>query len=170
MNIKSTAILTSINGSSHLQLNSLQKSLLNDFQKDLPLSPTPYADIAVQLGVTEAEVLDNLQALQANQIIGRVGPVFQPHRIGTSTLAAMVVPKERLQSVADYISSLPEINHNYERDHHVNLWFVITATNEIHLQTVLSEIAQTTGIKVMSLPILENYHLDFGFDLKWRNE
>ena len=170
MNIKSTAMLTSINGSSHLQLNSLQKSLLNDFQKDLPLSPTPYADIAVQLGVTETEVLETLKNLQEHQVIGRVGPVFQPHRIGTSTLAAMIVPKERLQSVADYLSSLPEVNHNYEREHHVNLWFVITATSEVHLQTVLNEIAQNTGIKVISLPILENYHLDFSFELKWRNE
>ena len=170
MNTKSTAMLTSINGSNHLQLNSLPKNLLNDFQKDLPLSLTPYADIALQLGVTETEVLENLKELQEHQIIGRVGPVFQPHRIGTSTLAAMIVPKERLQSVADYLSSLPEINHNYEREHHINLWFVITATSEAHLQTVLSEIAQNTGIKVMSLPILENYHLDFSFDLKWRNE
>jgi DNA-binding Lrp family transcriptional regulator len=168
MNTKST--LTSINGSSHLQLNSLQKQLLNDFQKDLPLSPTPYADIAVQLGVTEAEVLEILQELQQHQLIGRVGPVFQPHRIGTSTLAAMSVPKERLQSVADYISALPEVNHNYEREHHINLWFVITATGEVHLQIVLSEIEQNTGIKVMSLPILENYHLDFSFALKWCNE
>lgn len=170
MNIKSTAMLTSINGSSHLQLNSLQKSLLNDFQKDLPLSPTPYADIAVQLGVTETEVLETLKNLQEHQVIGRVGPVFQPHRIGTSTLAAMIVPKERLQSVADYLSSLPEVNHNYEREHQVNLWFVITATSEVHLQTVLSEIEQHTGIKVMSLPILDNYHLDFSFALKWGNE
>ncbi len=162
--------LTSINGSSHIKLNSLQKSVLNDFQKDFPLSPTPYADIAAQLGVTEADILEVLQQLQTTQVISRVGPVFNPHRIGTSTLAAMAVPQEQLPKIADYISSLPEVNHNYEREHPINLWFVVTAMTEEQLQSVLTEIEHRTKIAVMSLPILENYHINLGFELKWNNQ
>ena len=154
-----------INDSTPRALDDLQTKLLNDFQRDFPLSPTPYADIAARLGVTEAEVLTALQELEQSQIISRVGPVFNPHRIGTSTLVAMAIPQERLQSVADYISSLPEVNHNYEREYKLNLWFVVTAATIEHLQAVLLEIEKNTGIAVLSLPMLKSYHIDLGFDL-----
>ena len=153
------------NGSTSQTLDDLQAKLLNDFQKDFPLSPTPYADLATRLGVTEAEVLAALQELKEGQIISRIGPVFHPHCIGTSTLVAMAIPQERLQTVANYISSLPEVNHNYEREHKFNLWFVVTVANEEHLQAVLKEIEQNTGIALMSLPMLKSYHIDLGFDL-----
>ena len=38
----------------------------------------------------------------------------------------MAVPPDRLQVVADVVSAHPGVNHNYEREHHYNLWFVIT--------------------------------------------
>lgn len=151
-----------------VQLNVLQKQLLNDFQKNFPLSPTPFADVAARLQVTEEAVLEALAELSQAEMISRVGAVMRPHRLGVSTLAAMVVPEELIETVADLVSSLPEVNHNYEREHEFNLWFVITATTEAHLQAVIREIENHTGLGVMSLPMLENYHVDLSFDLKWQ--
>ncbi|MCK5877751.1 MAG: hypothetical protein KAG43_08955 [Candidatus Marithrix sp.] len=148
-----------------LELDKLQEKLLNNFQKKFPLSPTPYADIADSLGITETEVLEILSELQTNGIISRIGPVFQPHSLGTSTLVTMAIPQPKLNEVADFISSLPEVNHNYEREHHFNLWFVMTTTTEEKLQTVLAKIEQDTGFKVLSLPMLVSYHIDLGFEL-----
>ena len=150
-----------------LKLSPLQKDLLNDFQKDFPLSSMPYADIAAKLQVTEEEVLQALAELSEARLISRVGAVFSPHRLGTSTLAAMAVPKDQLESVATFISSLPEVNHNYEREHEFNLWFVMTVIDEEHLEAVMVEIEHVTGIEVMSLPMLESYHIDLGFNLTW---
>ncbi len=151
-----------------VQLNVLQKQLLNDFQKKFPLSPTPFAEIATRLQVTEEAVLEALAELSQAEMISRVGAVMRPHRLGVSTLAAMAVPEELIATVADVVSSLPEVNHNYEREHKFNLWFVITATTEAHLQVVIREIENHTGLGVMSLPMLENYHVDLSFDLKWQ--
>lgn len=147
------------------KLNQLQEKLLNQFQKNFPLSPTPYADIANSLGITETEVLEALVELKTAGVISRIGPVFKPHRLGTSTLATMAIPQAKLEEVANYISSLQEINHNYEREHHFNLWFVITTTTEERLQTVLANIEQNSGFKVLSLPMLSGYHIDLGFEL-----
>jgi len=151
-----------------VQLNVLQKQLLNDFQKNFPLSPTPFADVAARLQVTEEAVLEALAELSQAEMISRIGAVMRPHRLGVSTLAAMAVPEELIETVANVVSSLPEINHNYEREHEFNLWFVITATTEAHLQAVIREIENHTGLGVMSLPMLENYHVDLSFDLKWQ--
>ena len=52
-------------------LNDLERRLLNDFQHDFPLSPTPYADIARELGVSEAEVLGALTRLKQQGAVSR---------------------------------------------------------------------------------------------------
>ena len=147
--------------------SALEKRLLNDFQHDLPLSATPYADIAVQLGVSENEVLNTVRKLQHDGVISRVGPVFTPNRIGVSTLAAMSIPAQQLECVARIISAFPEVNHNYERDHEFNLWFVVTASSDEHLEIVLHEIEQHAEYPLMSLPMLEDYFIDLGFKLQW---
>ncbi len=147
--------------------STLEKHLLNDFQHDLPLSATPFADMAEQLGVSENEVLTTVNKLQADGVISRVGPVFTPNRIGVSTLAAMSIPAEKLECVARIISAFPEVNHNYEREHEYNLWFVVTASSEEHLDIVLHEIEQHAEYPLMSLPMLEDYFIDLGFKLQW---
>ena len=147
----------------------LEQRLLNDFQRDLPLSPTPYADIARDLEVSEEEVIQCLQSLQDRGVISRIGPVFRPNRIGVSTLAAMSVPEHDLECVARIVSAFPEVNHNYEREHDYNLWFVVTAASEEHLAIVLHEIEVHTEYPLMSLPMLDDYFIDLGFQLKWAN-
>ena len=147
--------------------SALEKRILNNFQHDLPLSATPFADIAAQLGVSEDEVLGTISQLQHDGVISRVGPVFRPNRIGVSTLAAMSIPAEKLECVARIISAFSEVNHNYERDHAFNLWFVVTASSDEHLDIVLQEIEQHAEYPLMSLPMLDDYFIDLGFNLKW---
>jgi len=149
--------------------SELEQHLLNDFQRDMSLSATPYADIAKQLGVSETEVLQSIQSLQDKGVISRIGPVFSPNRIGVSTLAAMSIPKDKLECVARIVSAFPEVNHNYEREHEYNLWFVVTASSEEHLDIVLYEIEQHTEQTLMSLPMLDDYFIDLGFTLKQAN-
>jgi DNA-binding Lrp family transcriptional regulator len=147
----------------------LEQHLLNDFQRDLSLSATPFADMAKQLKVSEQEVLQAIESLQERGVISRVGPVFKPNRIGVSTLAAMSIPQDKLECVARIISAFPEVNHNYEREHEYNLWFVVTASSEEHLDIVLYEIEQHAEFPLMSLPMLDDYFIDLGFQLKAAN-
>jgi DNA-binding Lrp family transcriptional regulator len=145
---------------------TLEQHLLNDYQRDMSLSATPYADMAKRLGVSEEKVLRCLQSLQDRGVISRIGPVFRPNRIGVSTLAAMAVPEQDLECVARIISAFPEVNHNYQREHDDNLWFVVTASSAEHLDIVLHEIEQHAEYPLMSLPMLDDYFIDLGFKLK----
>jgi DNA-binding Lrp family transcriptional regulator len=148
-------------------LTDIERRLLNDFQHDFPLAPAPYADIAQSLGVSEAEVLTALARLQDAGAVSRVGAVVRPNTVGASTLAAMAVPPEDLERVAALVSDYAEVNHNYEREHRLNLWFVATAPDSTRLQQVLDEIAAGTGYEVFSFPLVEDYHIDLGFELRW---
>jgi DNA-binding Lrp family transcriptional regulator len=146
-------------------MTSLHKQLLNDYQRNFPLSPTPYQDIATELGVSESEVINALTELNETDVITRIGPVIPPNRIGVSTLAAMAVPEAQLHDIAQIVSAYPEVNHNYEREHQFNLWFVIIASDADHLQQVITEIEQQTGYSVMSLPLVDDYFIDLSFKM-----
>jgi len=146
--------------------DSFEFRLLNEFQRDFPLCPAPFAELAARLGVAERAVLGGLEKLRREGKISRVGAVFAPKRIGASTLAAMAVPPEKLESVAAIVSRFPEVNHNYEREHRYNLWFVVTAGSEGRLQATLGAIEKAAGHPLLALPLLEEFHIDLGFSLR----
>jgi len=148
-------------------LDDLDKKMIDQFQRDLPLVERPYAAIAEKLGVSEEDVIEALKVLKENGTLSRVGAVFKPNTVGHSTLAAMAVAPERLEEVANLVSSFDQVNHNYEREHRLNLWFVVTAADGDGIGQVIEEIEHLTGIKVLNLPMLDDYHLDLGFDLRW---
>jgi DNA-binding Lrp family transcriptional regulator len=145
---------------------ALQFRLLNDFQRDFPLCTAPFAELASRLGVAEGVVIRGLENLRREGKISRVGPVFAPKRIGASTLAAMAVPPEKLEIVAHSVNRFPEVNHNYEREHRYNLWFVVTAGSDGRLQAALGAIEQAAGYPVLRLPLEQEFHIDLGFCLK----
>jgi siroheme decarboxylase len=148
-----------------LQLSALEKCLLNEYQRGFPLCASPFAVIADQQGVTEEEVIETLESLQQRGLVSRIGPVFAPQRAGASTLAALSVPGEELQRVADIVSDFEEVNHNYEREHSFNLWFVVTAKDEAHVLRVLDAIEEQTGLAVLNLPLERSFYIDLGFPL-----
>jgi len=150
-------------------LSSLHKQLLNNFQQDLPLSTTPYQDVADSLGVTENEVLAAFKELQDQQFIARIGSVIAPNLIGVSSLIAMSVPENKLQKTAEIINQYPEVNHNYERDNRFNLWFVLIAKDSESLQEVMTDMELQTGYKMLYLPLLADYFINLGFELDFND-
>lgn len=142
--------------------------LISQYQQGLPLEPSPFARMAEQLHTTEDWVIGTLHRLQEEGVVSRIGPVVRPNSIGVSTLAAMRVPPERLEEVAELVNRYPEVNHNYEREHEYNLWFVVTAPDEAHLQRTLAAIREATGLPMLDLPMLEDYFIDLGFPLSWK--
>lgn len=146
-------------------LTALELALLNDFQRGFPLDPRPFARIAEALGVDEREVLSAYRDLMDRGLIKRIGPVVRPHRLGWSTLAAMSVPEARLAEVADLVTGYTEVNHNYEREHAFNLWFVVTAPSRQDVLEVLADIASRSGLQVLDLPLEQPYRVDLGFPI-----
>ncbi|AYH45148.1 AsnC family transcriptional regulator [Azoarcus sp. DN11] len=139
--------------------------LLNDFQRGFPLVSRPFAALADECGLREDEVLDALRAWQASGVVSRVGAVFAPRRIGASALAALAAPAERLEEIAARVSAIAEVNHNYQREHAYNLWFVVTAASPGRLREIVDGIERDTGCAVIVLPLEEEFHIDLGFDL-----
>lgn len=143
-------------------------AFVNAWQRGFPLCRRPFEEIGRVSGIDEEAVLEKLRYLRQQGVIDRVGPVFRPNTVGVSTLAAIAVPPERLAQVAAQVSAQPGVNHNYERENAYNLWFVVTAPNESALQWRISCIEYATGLPVAQMPLLEEFHIDLGFDLDTR--
>lgn len=140
--------------------------LLNCWQRDLPLDIEPFARVGEAYGRSARDVLAAFRRLVREGAISRVGAVLTPAAFGASTLAAISVPADRIESVAGYISLMSEVNHNYAREHEYNLWFVLTAGARAQIDRALARIEEATGAVPLDLPMLEGYHLDLGFDLR----
>ena len=140
-------------------------AFVNRWQRGFPLDARPFA----RMGIAEDQALATLRSLRQLGVIDRVGPVFRPNTVGASSLAAMSVPAERLAEVAAFVSEQPGVNHNYEREHRFNLWFVATGRDAITVETTIRTLEEATGLRVLRLPLLEEFHVDLGFDLESRD-
>lgn len=158
-------------------LDSLDRRLIDAYQRGLPLCERPFAAMAERLGASEAEVIERLQRLQHDQVLSRVGPVFDHARAGASLLAAVAVPEAERDRVAEVINRSPGVNHNYAREplaretqareHDFNLWFVMTAADELQLEARLEALEEELGVPLLRLPMVEGYHIDLGFPIPW---
>jgi DNA-binding Lrp family transcriptional regulator len=79
---------------------------------------------------------------------------------GAFTLAAMAVPDDRFDDVAETVNAFPEVAHNYAREHAFNMWFVVAAERPERIAEVLAEIAGATGLEVLDLPKEEEFFLE----------
>lgn len=149
-----------------VDLDDIDRQLVDRYQRDFPLVAAPFADIAADLGLAEDDVIARLGRLKEKGAISRVGAVVRPNVVGVSTLAAMAVPPERLTEIAAIVSAQSEVNHNYEREHALNLWFVAVAKDAAALEAALKRIERKTGFTVVDLPLVEAYHIDLGFPLQ----
>ena len=145
-------------------MEPLTESLLNDFQHDFPLTPSPFAHIARCLNTSTADVLARLKELQRQGTVSRVGPVFRPNTVGASTLAAMQVPAHDFERVTALVNAHPEVAHNYAREHDFNMWFVLATEAPEKITAVIAAIERETGCRVYNMPKLEEFFVGLRFE------
>lgn len=147
------------------KLEPVDQRLIEDWQRDFPLQNRPFSVIGKAVKLTEDAVIRRYAALRRAGVINRIGAVVAPNTLGASTLAAMAVPAERLDAVADLVSAEPGVSHNYRRDNEMNLWFVVTGADAQAVGAALARIEAGNGLAVNDLRLVEAYHLDLGFAL-----
>lgn len=137
------------------------RSIINTLQNGFPICASPYQRVASQLGITEQQLITRLKALLDNGTLTRFGPLYNAEQMGGAlTLAAVKVPIERFDEVADIINAFPEVAHNYARKHELNMWFVIATETPEQQQQTISAIEQQTGLTVYNMPKIQEYFVN----------
>ncbi len=149
-----------------ITLTPLAREVINRFQGGFPISERPYSQIAAELGATEAALTQTLEALLEQGALSRFGPLYDAARLGGGlTLAAMTVPEAVFDKVAAQVNALPEVAHNYRREHVLNMWFVVATESLDAVPEVLRHIEQMTGIEVYSFPKEREFYLGLWLQL-----
>lgn len=143
-------------------LDDTDRRIVNALQEGFPLSPRPYAEAAEPLGLTEAELIARLKRLLETRAITRFGPFFDAAAMGGAfCLCAMAVPEERFETVMTQINARPEVAHNYERTHRLNMWFVLATETPEGIAKAAHEIEGETGLKVLLFPKEREFFIGF---------
>jgi DNA-binding Lrp family transcriptional regulator len=132
--------------------------LIDRLQCGVPLTERPFTDLAAELQTTEPQLIDRLGRLLRDGVLTRFGPLFQIERAGGQfILAALEVPETRYAEVTAQVGSLPEVAHNYRRDHRLNMWFVVAAETPEAAWAACDHIEALTGLPVHAFPKEREY-------------
>ena len=142
-------------------IDSLDRAIVNALQGDFPLCPEPYAAAAATLGLDQETLLARLAGLREAGVLTRFGPMFQIERIGGAfCLAALAAPEERYDAVAEAVNALPEVAHNYRREHALNMWFVLATERPEGIADAARAIEERTGLPVHLFPKEREYFVE----------
>ncbi len=143
-------------------LDDTDRAILNRMQDDLPLTSHPYAAIADELGIEESDLLARLGHMKEDRVITRFGPFFDAAAMGGAfCLCAMAVPAQEFETVLTKVNAHPEVAHNYERTHRLNVWFVLATETPEGIATAAEAIERDTGITVLQFPKLQEFFIGF---------
>ncbi|MEY8830095.1 Lrp/AsnC family transcriptional regulator [Sedimentitalea sp. XS_ASV28] len=143
-------------------------ALLNDWQRDFPIVPEPFAVLARRLGIGDAEVLERLRRMRTSGRIARVGATCAPNTVSASTLAALRAKSEELDMIAGIVGEEPGVNHSYLREDAWNLWFVVTGPDRAHVNGTIARISERAGRRVLDLRLVRPFNVDLGFHMNGR--
>ncbi|MCU7797998.1 MAG: Lrp/AsnC family transcriptional regulator [Candidatus Thiodiazotropha sp. (ex Myrtea spinifera)] len=147
-------------------LNTFERHLINRFQGGVELSQRPFHQMARALDADEDEVLETIERLLNEGWLSRFGPLYNAERLGGSlVLAAMSVPETRFDTVVEQVNALPEVAHNYRRDHWLNMWFVLATDTADSMDLVIRQIETETGLQVFAFPKEQEFYLGLWFEM-----
>jgi DNA-binding Lrp family transcriptional regulator len=143
-------------------IDATDRRVLNRMQEDLPLCPQPFATVATELDLTEADLLSRLDRMRRDGIITRFGPFFDAEAMGGAfCLCAIAVPEYRFEAVTEQVNAHPEVAHNYKRDHRLNMWFVLATEDKAGIAAAADRIEAETGLTVLRFPKLQEFFVGF---------
>ena len=143
------------------ELDAVDRQIIAKMQGEFPLCERPYAAVAEVLGIPEGDLLSRLQRLLDTRVLTRFGPMMQVERMGGAfVLAALAVPEARYDAVATLVNALPQVAHNYRREHAFNMWFVLATETPAGIAEAIARIEGDTGLKVRAFPKEREYFVE----------
>src|ERR1700683_5296815 len=153
-----------------VELDELDKRLLNLMQGSFPIAEKPYQHVAAEAGLDEQETMARVQRLLDERIIRQVTPIFDTRALGyESMLVAAKVDPENPWRGANIINAHPGVSHNYLRNHDFNIWFTIATEPDspLGLEGTLEALAELAGAEsVRQLPTLKLFKIRMDLEME----
>jgi len=143
-----------------MQLTDTDKTIINHLQGGFPIDENPWQILSDRLHIDSATLIERIKLMQEAGLISRFGPLYHAEKMGGGlTLAAMKVDADQYEDITEIVNSFDEVAHNYERDHELNMWFVVATETEQQVEQVIEKIQQQTGIRVYNMPKQQEFFI-----------
>lgn len=146
--------------------DATDQQLILATQGGLPLVANPYAAIAHQLGLGEAEVLERMQTLLDKGVIRRIGAVPNHYAIGYAANGMSVwdVTDSEADRLGQLVGALPSVTHCYRRPRHLpnwpyNLFAMLHGASREEVAAQATQIADILGTHCRQHDILFSTHI-----------
>lgn len=133
-------------------LDAKDFALLAQVADGLPLCPRPYAQIGMELGMDEAEVINRLATLKSQGLIKRLGVIVKHRPLGYRANAMVVwdVPDELIKEMGATISRFSFVNLCYQRPRQpewpYNLYCMIHGKDRATVLAQLEQLNDASGL------------------------
>lgn len=146
-------------------LDVTDRKIVNALQGGFPVCDRPFAVAAERLGIEEEDLMARIARLRETGVLSRFGPMYNAEAMGGAfCLCAMSVPADRLDEVVAQVNAHGEVAHNYERDHALNVWFVLGSDDAGRIDAVIADIEAETGLAVHALPKEQEFFIGLKVD------
>lgn len=139
-------------------MDETDRTIVNRLQGGFPVTEFPFREIASELGLAESELIRRIGRMLEAGVLTRFGPLYNVEQAGGAfTLAAISVPEADFERAAAVVNAVPEVAHNYQRDHELNMWFVLATETPDGIGRAVGRIERETGYRVVDLPKQREY-------------
>jgi DNA-binding Lrp family transcriptional regulator len=101
-----------------------ERDLVVEIQGGLPITKTPYADVAARLGADVDWVIETIKRFNVEGKVRRIGVIPNHYALGYTENGMTVwdVPEDVLDEVGPAVASLDFVTHCYQRPRHEGVW------------------------------------------------
>ncbi len=134
-----------------MNIDEIDKKLIARLQADLPLVPRPFARLAEEVGICEAEAVARTRRLAESGIMRRFGATLRHQRSGfpSNVMVAWKIAPERIREVGRRLARFRHVTHCYWRrpceQFPYNLFTMVHGHSEEHCRQLVAEMAEAIG-------------------------
>jgi DNA-binding Lrp family transcriptional regulator len=136
-----------------IDLSDLDIAVIRSTQGPMDVVSEPFAPAAAELGISQRELLDHLESMQARRALRRVAAILFHRRAGFSAngMGVWKVPEDRILELGPRMASFRGISHCYQRptyaDWPYSVFTMAHGRSKEECDAILDSIAEDTGIE-----------------------
>ena len=142
-------------------IDSTDRQIIEALQGGLPLVPEPYAQVAEQLDMPQADLVARIAAMKARGVIRRIAAAPNHYKLGMTANGMTVwdVDDDRITELGAQVGALPYVTHCYERpralpDWPYNLFAMVHGDSREEVEEKRAEIRALLGTALRGCDIL----------------
>lgn len=144
-----------------VEIDDKDEALILLMQTGLPLTPTPYADLGKEIGMTEENVISRLTYLNDSGIIKRFGIVVRHHELGYRANAMTVwnIDDDRVSELGACMGGFDFVTLCYRRPRRLpewpyNLFTMIHGKDRQHVLSNIELLVNQCGLSSVEHEVL----------------